>query len=185
MPNPAERPACNLVHKKCSPQNYKRGGVWVGQKWGGWVSSKTPPPSYKRSLTGTGTGHSAGDFIASALRLHCSTLPLGNTWSGCPVMRATARSHSPPLLPDPSSPSPVLSAPSPPPSPLPSPPPSLWSVEPERMMGLRGETACAQSRLSPSTGPYPAIAEWQKPGGGQRPKTSLSSLNPAFHFGPL
>ena len=48
----------NLVYKKCSPQNYKRGGVWVGQKWGGWVQSWVggscpkypPPPSYKRSL---------------------------------------------------------------------------------------------------------------------------------------
>ena len=42
----------NLVYKKCSPQNYKRGGgVWVGQKWSGWVQSwvggscpKYPPP---------------------------------------------------------------------------------------------------------------------------------------------
>ena len=40
----------NLVYTECSPQNYKRGGVWLGQKWGGWVLSKIPPPSYKRSL---------------------------------------------------------------------------------------------------------------------------------------
>ena len=38
MPNPGERLGFNLVCKKCSPQNYKRGGgVWVGQKSGGWV----------------------------------------------------------------------------------------------------------------------------------------------------
>ena len=30
----------NLVYKKCSTKNCKRGGgVWVGQKWGGWVQS--------------------------------------------------------------------------------------------------------------------------------------------------
>ena len=42
----------NLVHKKCSAQNYKRGGVslggskvgWVGPKLGGWVLSKITPP---------------------------------------------------------------------------------------------------------------------------------------------
>ena len=40
MPNPGERLGFNLVHKNCSPQNYKRwGGVWVGQKLGGWVQS--------------------------------------------------------------------------------------------------------------------------------------------------
>ena len=58
MPNPGERLGFNLVHKKCSPQNYKRGGGmggskvgWVGPKLGGWVLSKIPPPpSYKRSL---------------------------------------------------------------------------------------------------------------------------------------
>ena len=51
----------NVVYKKCSPQNYMRGWVWVGQKWGGWVQSwvggscpKQPPPSYKRSLTWMG-----------------------------------------------------------------------------------------------------------------------------------
>ena len=41
MPNPGERLGFNLVCKKCSPQNYKRGG---GQKSGGWVLSKIPPP---------------------------------------------------------------------------------------------------------------------------------------------
>ena len=58
MPKPRERLGFNLVHKRCSPQNYKRGGgVWLGQKLGGWVQSwvggscpKYPPPSYKRSL---------------------------------------------------------------------------------------------------------------------------------------
>ena len=51
MPNPGERLGFNLVHKKCSPQNYKRGGGlggskvgWVGPKLGGWVFSKIPPP---------------------------------------------------------------------------------------------------------------------------------------------
>ena len=41
MPNPGERLGFNLVCKKCSPQNYKRGG---GQKSGGWVCPKYPPP---------------------------------------------------------------------------------------------------------------------------------------------
>ena len=60
MPNPGERLGFNLVHKKCSPQNYKRGGGlggskvgWVGPKLGGWVLSKIPPPSYKRRATST------------------------------------------------------------------------------------------------------------------------------------
>ena len=51
MPNPGGRLGFNLVHKKCSPQNYKRGGGlggskvgWVGPKLGGWVLSKIPPP---------------------------------------------------------------------------------------------------------------------------------------------
>ena len=44
MPKPGERLGFNLVHKKCSPQNYKRGGVWVGPKLDGWVLSKIPPP---------------------------------------------------------------------------------------------------------------------------------------------
>ena len=51
LPNPGERLGFNLVHKKCSPQIYKRGGGlggskvgWVGPKLGGWVLSKTPPP---------------------------------------------------------------------------------------------------------------------------------------------
>ena len=40
LPNPGERLGFNLVHKKCSPQIYKRGGwVCVGQKSGGWVQS--------------------------------------------------------------------------------------------------------------------------------------------------
>ena len=47
MPNPGERLGFNLVCKKCSPQNYKGGGgVWVGQKSGGWVLSKVPPPPW-------------------------------------------------------------------------------------------------------------------------------------------
>ena len=48
----------NLVYKKCSPQNYKRGGVSVGQKWGGWVQklggwvlSKIPPPLINEACT--------------------------------------------------------------------------------------------------------------------------------------
>ena len=57
LPNLGERLGFNLVHKKCSPQIYKRGGVWVSQKSGGWVQSwvdgscpKYPHPSYKRCL---------------------------------------------------------------------------------------------------------------------------------------
>ena len=58
MPNPGERLGFNLIYKNCTPQNYKSeggGGVWVGQKSGGWVQSwrggsKIPPLSYKRSL---------------------------------------------------------------------------------------------------------------------------------------
>ena len=36
----------NLVYNKCSPQNYKRGAVWVGGSKVGWVGivQNTPPP---------------------------------------------------------------------------------------------------------------------------------------------
>ena len=45
MPNPGERLGFNLVCKKCSPQNSKRGG---GQNSGGWVLSKIRPPDFPR-----------------------------------------------------------------------------------------------------------------------------------------
>ena len=49
----------NLVHRKCPPQNYKRGGGLGGSKVG-WVGlvQNTPPP-YKRSLP-TRTSRSGG-----------------------------------------------------------------------------------------------------------------------------
>ena len=60
MPNPGERLGFNLVHKKCSPQNCKRGGgsgwvkSWVGGSKVGWVGLvQNTPPSYKRSLLRT------------------------------------------------------------------------------------------------------------------------------------
>ena len=43
MPNPGERLGFNLVCKKCSPQNYKRGG---GGDSGWWVLSQIPPPPF-------------------------------------------------------------------------------------------------------------------------------------------
>ena len=52
LPNPGERLGFNLVHKKCSPQIYKRGGGsgWVKSRVGGskvgWVGlvQNTPTP---------------------------------------------------------------------------------------------------------------------------------------------
>ena len=45
MSDPGERLGFNLVHKKCSSQNYKRGGGsgWV-QSWVGGSCPKYPPP---------------------------------------------------------------------------------------------------------------------------------------------
>ena len=44
MPNLGERLGFHLVHKKCSPQTYKRGGggVWVGPKLGGCCPNYPP-----------------------------------------------------------------------------------------------------------------------------------------------
>ena len=48
MPNAGKRVGFNLTYKKCATQNYKRGGgVQVGPKSDGWVSSKIPPPPLK------------------------------------------------------------------------------------------------------------------------------------------
>ena len=100
LPNLGERLGFNFVHKKCSPQIYKRGGgVWVGQKSGGWVQSwvggscpKYPHPSYKRCLTLRGGYFGQGSLIHSSVLGGLAPAPLPSVH--CGPGRCSCQPHS-------------------------------------------------------------------------------------------
>ena len=88
----------NVTDKKSSPQNYKRGGVWVGPRLGGWVMSKVPPPPYKHCLLQISTAHSTAIPFGSA---ELSRLIVSALWTAIPVATCTALSNKVEVRPKP------------------------------------------------------------------------------------
>ena len=103
LPNTGERLGFNLVHKKCSPQIYKRGGGFGGgQKLGGWVQSwvggfcpKYPPPSYKRSLVpNDGCWHASGVVLWATTACKRLFLIRGTLCAGASGTILSTKSHA-------------------------------------------------------------------------------------------